>query len=435
MEFPRPAGSPAAGNQDTAPTAPRGGVRQIFAAGIGNMAEWYDWYIYTFLTPVFATQIFPGNNALAQSLESFAIFAVGFFLRPIGGLLIGSLADRWGRRNTLTLTILAMGAASLIIAVTPSYAAVGALAPIMLVFARLLSGLSIGGEFAANTTFLVESAPAGRRGFYSSFQYVSTTVGQLIASGLSAVLAATLTEDQMNGWGWRIGFAVGAVIALVGFWIRRGAVEPHTVRREDRPGLFEAIVRYPKPSLLVIGVTIAGTISYYTWTSYLPTYAEQNKVPLDQALLISTISLAFFAVIQPVIGMISDAIGRKPMLIGFAAVFAAGVVPALAVVRSAPPFAVFLVISLVGMVVLSCFTSISAALNAEIVPGRVRAAGIGFPYSLTVALFGGTAPFIGTWFTKLGHPGLFGYWIALLCVVSLIVYIAMPETARKPMTD
>jgi MHS family alpha-ketoglutarate permease-like MFS transporter len=147
------------------PAARPSGVRQIFAAGIGNMAEWYDWYIYTFLTPIFASQIFPGDNALAQSLSSFAIFAVGFFLRPIGGLLIGALADRWGRRNTLTLTILAMGAASLIIAVTPSYASAGILAPIILVFARLLSGLSIGGEFAANTTFLVESAPANRRGF------------------------------------------------------------------------------------------------------------------------------------------------------------------------------------------------------------------------------------------------------------------------------
>ncbi|WP_210414843.1 MFS transporter [Microlunatus elymi] len=421
-------------NTDVIP-AQRRGARQILAAGIGNTAEWYDWYIYSFLTRYFAPQIFPGDNALAQTLSSFAVFAVGFFLRPIGGLLIGALADRWGRRNTLTLTILTMGAASLIIAITPTYASVGILAPVILVFARLVSGLSIGGEFAANTTFLVESAPEGRRGFYSSFQYVSTTIGQLIASGLATVLTLTLTSSQMNSWGWRIGFAVGALIALVGLWIRRAAVETHVPPVEHKPHLFEAIVRFPKPSLLIIGVTIAGTISYYTWTTYLPNYAEQNKVDPSMALLISTISLAFFGAIQPLVGSLSDRIGRKPLLIIFAAAFAVGIVPGLALIRSGPSFGGYLLISLLGMVLLSGFTSISAALNAEIVPGRVRAAGIGFPYSLTVALFGGTAPFIGTFFAERGNPGLFGWWVALLCVVSLVVYIVMPETSRKPLAD
>ncbi|HEY9290820.1 MAG TPA: MFS transporter, partial [Microlunatus sp.] len=293
-------------NTEVVPVAQQRGVRQVLAAGIGNTAEWYDWYIYSFLTAYFAPKIFPGDNALAQSLSSFAVFAVGFFLRPIGGLLIGSLADRWGRRNTLTLTILTMGAASLIIAVTPTYDMIGIAAPIILVFARLLSGLSIGGEFATNTTFLVESAPEGRRGFFSSFQYVSTTIGQLIAAGLATLLTMTLTKDQMGDWGWRIGFAVGAVIALVGLWIRRAAVETHVPPAEHKPHVFEAIVRFPKQSLLIIGVTIAGTISYYTWTTYLPNYAEQNKVDASMALLISTISLAFFGAIQPLVGAFSD---------------------------------------------------------------------------------------------------------------------------------
>jgi MHS family alpha-ketoglutarate permease-like MFS transporter len=416
-------------------TAQERGPRQIVAAGIGNAAEWYDWYIYSFLTAFFAPQIFPGDNELAQALSSFAVFAVGFFLRPIGGLLIGALADRWGRRNTLTLTILAMGASSLLIAVTPTYATAGIAAPMILVFARLVSGLSIGGEFAANTTFLVESAPEGRRGFYSSFQYVSTTIGQLIAAGLATFLTLTLSQAQMNSWGWRIGFVVGGVIALVGIWIRRSAVETHVAPTEHKPHLFEAITRYPKPSLLIIGVTIAGTITYYTWTTYLPNYAEQNDIDPGRALLISTISLAFFGVIQPLVGAFSDRIGRKPMLITFAAAFAVGIVPGLAMIRSGPSFAGFLIISLLGMLLLSGFTSISAAVNAEIIPGRVRAAGIGFPYSLTVALFGGTAPFIGTLFTQQGRPELFGWWVVLLCVVSLVVYIRMPETYRQPLRD
>ncbi|SDS99828.1 MFS transporter [Microlunatus soli] len=411
------------------------GPRQIIAASIGNLAEWYDWYVYSFLTAYFAPQIFPGHDRLAQTLSSFAVFAVGFFLRPIGGLVVGALADRWGRRNTLTLTILAMGAASLIIAVVPTYSSIGIGAPIILVFARLVSGLSIGGEFAANTTFLVESAPEGRRGFYSSFQYVSTTIGQLIASGLSAILVGTLSDDAMNSWGWRIGFVVGGLIALVGLWIRRSAVETHAPSAERRPGLFEAIVRYPKQSLMIIGVTVAGTISYYTWTTYLPNYAEQNKFDPGKALIISTISLAFFTLLQPVAGALSDRIGRKPLLIIFSGAFALGIVPALALIRSGPSFAGYLAISLLGMILLSGFTSISAAVNAEIIPGHVRAAGIGFPYSLTVALFGGTAPVIGTAMAKAGHAGLFGWWVAVLCVVSLVVYLIMPETHRRPLQE
>jgi MHS family alpha-ketoglutarate permease-like MFS transporter len=409
------------------------GPRQIAAASVGNAVEWYDWYIYTFLTPVFAKRIFGGDEVSAV-LSSFAVFAVGFFLRPVGGLLIGWLADRWGRKNTLTLTILLMGFGSLLLAVTPSYAAVGVWSPIIFVLGRLVCGLSIGGEFAANTTFLVESAPSGRRGFYSSFQYVSTTVGQLIASGLSAVLAASLTADQLGSWGWRIGFAVGAVIALVGLVIRRSAEETRAVvAPAERPRLFEALTRYPKAALLVCGVTVGGTIAYYTWTTYLPTYSQQAGVPLSRALLVSTISLAFFALIQPLVGHLSDRVGRRPLLLFFTIAFGVGVVPALALIRTGPSFGVLLAVSLLGMVVLSGFTAISAAVNAEIVPGRVRAAGIGFPYSLTVAAFGGTAPFVGTLFAKLGHPGLFGWWVVLLVAVTLVVVLVLPETAKQPL--
>lgn len=412
--------------------APKHHVRQIAAASVGNAVEWYDWYAYTFLAVIFAPQIFKPGSPVVAVLSAFAVFAVGFFFRPIGGLLLGALADRWGRKNTLTLTILLMGAGSLIIGLTPTYASVGLLAPIMLVIGRLIAGFSVGGEFAANSTFLVESAPRGRRGFYASFQYVSTTVGQLIASGLSAGLALSLTNEQLSSWGWRIPFIFGAVLSLVGLWIRRGAAETRgAVAKSERPGLFEAIIRFPKQSLLVCGVTIAGTIAYYTWTTYLPTYAQLNGVDTRRALLVSTISLAFFGLIQPLLGTLSDRIGRKPMTIAFAALFAAGIVPALALVRSGPSFATLLSVTLVGMVVVGGFTSISAALNAELIPGRVRAAGIGFPYSLTVAAFGGTAPYVGTLFTKMGNPGLFGWYVAALCVVSLVVYVLMPETGRK----
>jgi MHS family alpha-ketoglutarate permease-like MFS transporter len=411
-------------------------VRQLLAASVGNAVEWYDWYAYTFLATYIAAQVFPksADNSLVPLLSTFAVFAVGFFMRPVGGLLMGAVADRHGRRAALTVTILLMGGSSLLVGLTPTYAAVGVLAPVVLVLARLLQGLSVGGEFAASTTFLVESAGPGRRGLFSSFQYVSTTVGQLVASAVATVLVDTLSDGQMNGWGWRVPFVLGAVLSLVGFWIRQGAQETRSAeqQRAPRPGLFEALRRHPRESLLIGGITAGGTIAYYTWTSYLPTYAELNAgVEKSDALLAGTISLAFFALLQPLGGLLSDRFGRRPLLLFFGLGFALLAVPLLHVLSDS--FAVLLLVQCAGMVLLTGFTSISAAVNAEIFPPRVRAAGIGFPYSLTVALFGGTAPYVGTLFKEQGHAGLFPWYVAVICLVSSVVYLRLPETAHAPL--
>ncbi|MEU1852641.1 MFS transporter [Streptomyces sp. NPDC019990] len=411
-------------------------VRQLLAASVGNAVEWYDWYAYTFLATYIADQVFPrsADNSLVPLLSTFAVFAVGFFMRPVGGLLMGAVADRHGRRAALTVTILLMGGSSLLVGLTPTYATVGVLAPVILVLARLLQGLSVGGEFAASTTFLVESAGPGRRGLFSSFQYVSTTVGQLVASGTAALLVETLSDGQMNGWGWRVPFVLGAVLSLVGFWIRQGAQETRSAeqQRAPRPGLFEALRRHPRESLLIGGITAGGTIAYYTWTSYLPTYAELNAgIDKPDALLAGTISLAFFALLQPLGGLLSDRFGRRPLLLFFGLGFALLTVPLLHSLSDS--FAVLLLVQCAGMVLLTGFTSISAAVNAEVFPPRVRAAGIGFPYSLTVALFGGTAPYVGTLFKELGHSGLFPWYVAVLCLLSSVVYLRLPETAHAPL--
>ncbi|MFV0126530.1 MFS transporter [Streptomyces sp. HMX112] len=412
-------------------------VRQLLAASVGNAVEWYDWYAYTFLATYIAGQIFPrsAGNSLVPLLSTFAVFAVGFFMRPVGGLLMGAVADRHGRRTALTVTILLMGGSSLLVGLTPTYAAAGVLAPVILVAARLLQGLSVGGEFAASTTFLVESAGPGRRGLFSSFQYVSTTAGQLAASGVAAALVASLDQARMEGWGWRIPFLIGAVLSLVGFWIRRGAQETLTAGhgapgREPRPRLFDALRQYPRQSLLICGITAGGTIAYYTWTSYLPTYAELNAgISKADALLAGTVSLAFFALLQPLGGLLSDRYGRRPLLLFFGVGFAVLGVPLLRSIGDS--FWSLLLVQCAGMVLLTGFTSISAAVNAEVFPARVRAAGIGFPYSLTVALFGGTAPYVGTLFKELGHPGLFPWYVAVVCLVSAAVYLRLPETAHK----
>ncbi|MFC6065964.1 MFS transporter [Streptomyces ochraceiscleroticus] len=417
-------------------TPPARPVRQLFAASVGNAVEWYDWYTYTFLATYIAAQIFPksASNSLVPLLSTFAVFAVGFFMRPVGGLVMGAVADRRGRRAALTVTILLMGGSSLLMGLTPTYAAAGILAPVVLVLARLLQGLSVGGEFAASTTFLVESAGPGRRGLFSSFQYVSTTIGQLVASGVAALLVANLAPATMGSWGWRVPFVLGALLSLVGFWIRRGARETRSEEqaKAPRPGLFEALRRHPRESLLICGITAGGTLAYYTWTSYLPTYAELNAgVEKADALLAGTLSLTFFAVLQPVAGIASDRFGRKPLLLMFGIGFAVLSVPLLSALDDS--FVTLLLVQCAGMILLSGFTAISAAVNAETFPARVRAAGIGFPYSLTVALFGGTAPYIGTLFKDMGHAGLFPVYVAVLCLVSSAVYLRLPETAHRPL--
>lgn len=434
--------------KDRAPggARPPSRLRQLAAASIGNAVEWYDWYAYSFLAVYFAEQVFPKGtgNSLVPLLSTFAVFAVGFFMRPIGGLLMGAIADRRGRRTALTLTILLMGGGSLLVAFTPTYGATGVLAPLVLVIARLVQGLSVGGEFAASTTFLVESAGPGRRGLFSSFQYVSTTAGQLLASGTAALLAAMLTEQQMGQWGWRVAFLIGALLSLLGLWIRRGAQEtlpqaldavragetPHDQQTAERPGLFEALRRHPRQSLRICGITVGGTIAYYTWTTYLPTYAQVNAgFDKGDSLTVGTLSLVFFALLQPLGGILSDRIGRKPLLLGFSLGFAFLAVPLLHLVTD--DFVSLLLVQCAGMVLLTGYTAIAAAVNVELFPARVRAAGIGFPYSLTVALFGGTAPYVGTWFKQAGHADLFPWYVAALCLVSFLVYLTLPETSRQ----
>jgi MFS transporter, MHS family, alpha-ketoglutarate permease len=416
-------------------------MRQLLAANIGNAVEWFDWYTYSFLAIYFSTQVFPksAGNSLVPLLSSFAVFAVGFFMRPLGGLLVGSFADRYGRKAAMTFTISLMGAGSLLVALTPTYASVGMLAPVILTLARLTQGLSVGGEFAAATTFLVESAPPGRRGLFSSFQYVSTTVGQLLASGLAALLAAGITEAQMSSWGWRVPFAVGALASLVGLWIRRSADETTTLAEDikkgtaEKPRLFDFLVHHPGKAALIVGITMAGTVAYYTWTTFLPTYAQLTvKFDKAEALQAGTLSLLFFMVLQPLLGMLSDRIGRRPMLIMFGVAFTLLPVPLMGMLTDS--FANLLLVQCVGMVFLGCFTSISAAVNSELFPTRVRASGAGFPYSLTVALFGGTAPLVGTALIDAGNAAVFGWYMSVLALGSTLVYVfVLKETKDEPL--
>ncbi|WP_036533343.1 MFS transporter, partial [Nocardia cyriacigeorgica] len=315
-------------------TTQAGGERRVVAnvlrGSIGNLVEWYDWYVYAAFSVYFAKAFFPDGDPTAQLLSTAAVFAVGFIMRPIGGWALGRYADRFGRRSALTLSVTVMAAGSLMIALTPGYQTIGIAAPVMLLLARLLQGLSVGGEYATSATYLSEVASAGRRGFYSSFQYVTLVAGQLTALGVQIVLQQILTSEQMHSWGWRIPFLIGAGGAIVVMLLRRGMDESESFKAvagkpesteptaSSSRGSLRVLLQYPRECLLVVGLTLGGTVAFYTYTTYMQKFMiNTSGISKDTVAWINFAALLVFVVLQPLAGGLSDRIGRRKLLIFF----------------------------------------------------------------------------------------------------------------------
>ena len=415
-------------------------LRDIIGGSVGNLVEWYDWYAYSAFALYFSEVFFPGSNRTAQLLNTAGIFAVGFLMRPLGGWLFGIIADRSGRKKAMTLSVLLMSFGSLIIAITPTYKAIGVFAPLLLLVARLLQGLSVGGEYGVSATYLSEKASANRRGFYSSFQYVTLIGGQLIALGIQLLLQKVfLTEQQLQEWGWRIPFVVGALLSVIALYLRKSlheteAFESHKKNKEK--GSLKKLFQYPKAVLAVVGLTLGGTIAFYTYTTYMQKFLV-NTVHLskEQSTFISFLSLFLFACLQPLFGMLSDRIGRKPLLIGFGilgTLFTYPLLNSLSITSS--PFVAFLLL-FAALIIVSGYTSINAIVKAELFPAEIRALGVGLPYALTVAIFGGTAEYVALWFKNAGHEHYF-YWYVTACVfISLMIYLSMRDTKKNSEMD
>lgn len=412
-------------------------VASIFRGAVGNLIEWYDWYVYAAFSIYFAKSFFPQGNLTVQLLNTSAIFAVGFFMRPLGGWLMGNYADRHGRRKALIVSVAFMCIGSLMIALTPTYAKIGIYAPVLLTLARLLQGLSVGGEYASSATYLSEMASKHNRGFYSSFQYVTLIAGQLLALLVLLVLQQfCLSGEQLESWGWRIPFFIGAVLALFALYLRLGMQETASFKAQSqtskqKSGL-KALIQYPKEVLTVVGLTLGGTIGFYTYSTYMQKYLV-NSVGLNHktSTLITAASLFVFMLVQPIVGMISDKIGRRPLLISFGLFGSLCTVPILTTLHEVTtPLSAFLLIMLALMIV-SGYTAINAVVKAELFPAQIRALGVGLPYALTVSLFGGTAEYVALWFKNSGIEQGF-YWYVSLCILSsLLVYWWMPDTQNQ----
>jgi MHS family alpha-ketoglutarate permease-like MFS transporter len=408
----------------------RGPILAIMGASSGNLVEWYDFYVYSFTSLYFAAAFFPAVDRTSQLLNTAGIFAAGFLVRPLGGWLFGRIADKSGRRTAMMIAVLTMCAGSLMIAVLPTYATVGAAAPVLLLVARLIQGLSVGGEYGTSATYMSEVAIAGRRGFYASFQYVTLIGGQLLAVLVLVILQQSLSPAQLHAWGWRIPFAIGAVAALVALLLRSTLVETTSARtrQASSAGTMRGLWRYQRSVFIVLGFTAGGSLVFYTYTTYMQKYLV-NTAGMDAGTSSRVMTAALFAymLLQPVFGALSDRIGRRASMRCFGLFAVLTTVPLMrALAHVTSPYVAFGLV-LAALTGASFYTSISGLVKAELFPTEVRALGVGLSYAVANALIGGTAEYVALWFKATGHEERFYWYVTAMSLAALTVAIRMPD--------
>jgi MHS family alpha-ketoglutarate permease-like MFS transporter len=413
----------------------------VFGAGIGNALEWYDFASYAIFAPFFAPLFFSPTDKTAALLSTLAIFAVGFLLRPLGGLYFGWLADRKGRRHAMVVSMVVTAFGCLVIALSPTYSTIGVLAPILLVIGRLSQGFGLGGEIGASFTFLIESAPANRRGLWSSSMFIALIMGSLLATIVALTLNATLPDGALQAYGWRIPFLLGALLGVYAIFLRKGLVEPevftsavvHGSHDDTERSTWRSIWENRSAVLTVIGLTAGPTLSYNTWvsgaTSYSINFKHMNASGALWALFIACIA---YIVVQPLWGALSDRVGRRPNLFIGAGLGVLLAFPLVSLIQG--EFWQLVTAMSVSMFALAAWTSIAPAVYAELFPTRIRATGMAIPYSLTVAIFGGTAPYIQNWLASLDRMDIFSGYLALLNLLTVVTILFMPETRGRPLT-
>lgn len=416
-------------------------LRAILGGSSGNLVEWYDWFVYSVFAVYFSAHFFPGDDDLAGLLKTMAVFAVGFFARPLGAWLMGLYADRAGRKTALTAAVTLMCGGSLIIAVLPGYETIGIAAPILLVFARILQGLSVGGEYGASATYLSEMAGKRRRGFWSSFQFVTMVMGQLIALGVLSFMQLTMDRADIEAWGWRIPFFIGAALAVVVFWLRSGIHESPGFENARAAGgargkTMLLFVKHPKQTLMVMGLTAGGSLAYYVYTSYMQKFLiNTTGFSKETASQVMVAALFCFMLMQPLFGWISDKVGRKPLLL-FA--YGGGMLatwPLLSAIAGATnAFAAFGLI-MIALTFQSGYSSISGLFKAEMFPAHIRALGVALPYALANSIFGGSAEAVALSFKADGVESNFYIYVTAILLVGFITVILLPDTKKTSLIE
>lgn len=407
-------------------------IRSIIAASSGNLVEWFDFYIYAFTAVYFAHNFSTSNDPLIQQISTFGVFAAGFFMRPIGSWLFGSLADKIGRKSSMVFSVILMAIGSFIIAALPSKESVGDFAIILLLIARLIQGLSVGGEYGIAATYLSELATSGKRGFYSSFQYVTLIGGQLLAVASISIMLFFYTDEEMHEYAWRILFIIGGLLALGSLFVRsvmnESATELH--KHEDR-GSFKALFKSWKPFLIILGITAGGSLCFYTITTYTKIYLI-NTAGMDKSLSNNVMlwTLAFLMIVQPIFGLLGDKIGHKNSLLIFSVLGFLGIYPAFYMLGQTgdKPFFAFIIIILL-FIILSFYTSVAGIFKAKLFPEHVRALGTGLSYAISNAIFGGSASYVALQFKAAEIENVFFIYVAIMMIVVFVSVLLLPKKA------
>ena len=408
-------------------------LKSIVAGSAGNLVEWYDWFAYATFSIYFAPLFFPKGDLTAQLLNTAAIFAAGFLMRPIGAWVMGIYGDKHGRKAGLTLSVIMMAFGSLMIAFAPTYAQVGVAAPVLLVIARMIHGLSVGGEYGSSATYLSEMAPADRRGFWSSFQYATLSGGQLLAIITALILQATLSEAQLGDWGWRIPFVIGAILAVLVFLLRRTMTETKSFANIDQSREHSSLKilwrDHRKSCILVAMMSGGGGLASYAFTTYMLKYLI-NTTGFDRrtATLVIAAALVWSFCLQPIAGMLADRFGRKPLLyisgIGVSLV----AVPIYTLLGQTTSPVTALALILIPITLHGGYTANNAMVKAELFPAHVRALGVAFPYAVGNTLLAGTTEYVALWFKSSGMESGFFWYVATMVGMTVVAYLMLPET-------
>lgn len=421
-------------SQEIADQDKKSRIFAIVGASSGNLVEWFDFYVYSFCSIYFAASFFPSGNSTTQLLQTAGVFAAGFFMRPIGGWLFGYIADKHGRKSSMLISVCMMCAGSLVIACLPTYQSIGAWAPALLLFARLFQGLSVGGEYGTSATYMSEVAIKGRRGFYASFQYVTLIGGQLLALVVLVGLQQLLSGDELRAWGWRIPFALGAVLAVVALYLRRSLNETsdEKTRNHKDAGSLKGLWKHKKAFLMVLGFTAGGSLSFYTFTTYMQKYLV-NTAGMDAktASGLMTVALLVFMLLQPIVGALSDKIGRRSSMLIFSGLATLLTIPILYTLQSVTnPYLAFTLI-VIALAIVTFYTSISGLLKAEMFPAEVRALGVGLSYAVANAVFGGSAEFVALSFKSWHIEDVFFWYVSGMSLIAFIVSMRLNSKGKE----
>ena len=407
----------------------------IFASSSGNLVEWFDFYAYAFTALYFAPLFFPKGNQTTQLLQTAAVFAIGFLMRPIGGYVFGFIADKYGRKTSMMISVLMMCAGSLAIALLPTYEAIGTAAPALLLVARMVQGLSVGGEYGTSATYMSEVALPGRRGFFASFQYVTLIGGQLLASLVVLIIQQSISDAELRAWGWRIPFFIGAAFAVVALFLRASLHETSsadTRARKEAGSLSEIFRHHTRAFLIVLGYTAGGSLIFYTFTTYMQKYLVNTAHMNDRtANIVMTAVLFTYMVLQPPFGAFSDRFGRKTSMLLFSGLATLCTVPLMHAIGGVtnPYSAYFLIVA--ALLIVSFYTSISGLVKSEMFPPEIRALSVGLSYAIANAVFGGSAEYAALWLKDVGAESDFYWYVTFMCAIAFVAALVMPDPRTK----